>query len=530
MRSYIWAQEMPWLRLPHVTALAGSGSVAFALVVPVPIGNVAPVSQFGDHEIAAVVGVPQRDRAGRGAVRERGGRDGGEHEGVMVGVVAAVDVVEVAHLQPQPVGGRGGAGVGVAVEVQLDHPEHQVVRVLRADRDREVVVALSLAGHHGVRGEGGERPRVRRAGVGVVAAGDAVEAAGGVGEGDEHAWGGEPRLAAGEHGDLAVTRRDGGTRRDRHGRADRDQRVGAGGERAGERRNGGVEVGHVGVVGVVDAHEQGAVDGRWTGDHRAARDDEQPQGAADGEEGDVGERPPCAELVPRLAVVGGAVEAVLGGRPARPDVRRMGGEGVDPGVDDRLAGVRPGPVLAVVGAAQHAGAGDAGRSAGGHLAGRRPDDRRRGRRPPQAHSEIAPIDSDGSSCHSGNQESPPSSDLKTPPDAGPAYMICGRLGSIASARTRPPTLRGPIGTQLCWPRTAARGASAGGGGCSVSASPGRRTFTPSVGASARSLSSIGASMRNDSSANVSLGVATGSDGAARRLLMRAGRGGSGCRW
>ena len=46
---------------------------------------------------------------------------------------------------------------------------------------------------------------------------------------------------------------------------------------------------------------------------------------------------------------------------------------------------------------------------------------------------IAAIDSDGSSCHSGNHESPPSSVLKRPPDAGAAYMICGLPGWIASA-------------------------------------------------------------------------------------------------
>src|SRR3989442_9963312 len=85
---------------------------------------------------------------------------------------------------------------------------------------------------------------------------------------------------------------------------------------------------------------------------------------------------------------------------------------------------------------------------------------------------IAAIASDGSSCQSGNHVSPPSTDLWTPPEAGPAYMIRVSLGSTASALTRPPTFRGPVGIQLWAPATGARDPAA-----FVAASPGSRTLT-----------------------------------------------------
>src|SRR5439155_25402695 len=61
---------------------------------------------------------------------------------------------------------------------------------------------------------------------------------------------------------------------------------------------------------------------------------------------------------------------------------------------------------------------------------------------------IPAIDWDASSVHDGSHVSPPSTDLKTPPEAAPAYMIVGSVGWIASARTRPVMLRGPVGIQL----------------------------------------------------------------------------------
>ena len=103
---------------------------------------------------------------------------------------------------------------------------------------------------------------------------------------------------------------------------------------------------------------------------------------------------------------------------------------------------------------------------------------------------IAAIASEGSSCQSGNHVSPPSTDLWTPPAAAPAYMIRGSDGSTASALTRPPMLRGPVGIQLCSPATGARGPVA-----FVIASPGSLTLTAGSRALCSSSGSPGAGGR-----------------------------------
>ena len=102
---------------------------------------------------------------------------------------------------------------------------------------------------------------------------------------------------------------------------------------------------------------------------------------------------------------------------------------------------------------------------------------------------IAPTARDGSSCQSGNHVSPPSMDLWTPPEAAPAYMISGFAGWIASARTRPPTLRGPVGIQLCCapanagPATAAARRGARPPAALVAACPAKRTAAVGAGES-----------------------------------------------
>ena len=95
---------------------------------------------------------------------------------------------------------------------------------------------------------------------------------------------------------------------------------------------------------IVDAHDERPVGRRQSDDHGSTGHDEQAEVRPDGQEGNVGEGSPGTELVPRLAVVGCAVQPVLGGRPAHVHVRRVGGEGVDAGAEDGLAHVRLGPL------------------------------------------------------------------------------------------------------------------------------------------------------------------------------------------
>lgn len=147
---------------------------------------------------------------------------------------------------------------------------------------------------------------------------------------------------------------------------------------------------------------------------------------------------------------------------------------------------------------------------------------------------IAPIESDGSSCQSGNQVSPASIVLKMPPDAGPAYITRWSpvaAWSTAMHRTRPPTLRGPIGTQLCAPATAVRPPAP-----TVSATPGRVTAAPIVptrtppknsALTSRSASNGIGSTRNAEAGATSSSV--GSGGVSSLLIVRRGdRGGGRC--
>ena len=181
----------------------------------------------------------------------------------MISVVAALDHEEVPHLRALPLRDRGAVRVGVLVEVQLDHPEGEVVRVHRADREREVVRALPLALEHGLRRydpvEPARRPRVE-----VPAAEEAEVAARVVRVHDVEHGIGEARGAARVERELRVGRlaRSGRRRGERSG--EREERVVHGGvgrarrqrvvqqRRLRQRR-------HVGVVGLVDAEDERSV-------------------------------------------------------------------------------------------------------------------------------------------------------------------------------------------------------------------------------------------------------------------------------